>query len=302
MRWIKKGLIYSPDGTSDWANNSALQPTPWVKSDGNIRIFVGFRDKSGVSRTGYIDVSGSDPSKILSVSKKPLLDVGKPGTFDDNGVVPCAVIKRGGKLFLYYAGYQVGIHVRFLAFSGLAVSQDGGASFKRYSNVPILERTNDEYLFRAIHSVIYEKGKWRAWYGAGNRFIQGKHKTLPVYDIRYMESSDGIHFPAKGISCLKLGPHEYRVGRPYVVKRNSNYEMYFGFATKKIPYRLTFASSKDGIHWKRDDHALGLTYGKNDFDSKMSCYPAVITVKDNTYLFYNGNDYGKMGVGYAQLT
>lgn len=292
MKWVKKGLIY---------HHSALQPTPFVRSDGTIRIFAGFRDAKGVGRVGFIDVAGNNPSKILKVSKKPVLDIGLPGAFDDNGVVPCAVVSRGKNLFLYYAGYQLGKHVRFTAFSGLAISRDGGNSFTRFCRTPILERIEDEMLFRAIHSVLFDKKKkiWRVWYGAGSAFVKGKTKTLPVYDIRYMESPDGIHFPNKGVVCIGLRPNEYRVGRPYVIQHDTYYEMYFGYSTRTIPYRLTYATSKDEIHWKRDDSALGLTYGKKDFDSNMSAYPAVVSTAGNTYLFYNGNEYGKMGVGYA---
>lgn len=302
MKWVKKGLIYGPTRRSTWADNSALQPSPWLMDLKTIRVFVGFRDKTGIGRVGFIDVSADNPSRVLKVSERPALDIGKPGAFDDNGVVPCAVVPRNNNLFLYYAGYQLGHHVRFLAFSGLAISRDKGNSFVRYSNVPIFERTNEEFLFRAIHSVIYENHKWRIWYGAGNHFIKGKKKTLPVYDIRYLESKDGLHFPDKGALCLRLKKEEYRIGRPFVVKRNGYYEMYFGYATQKIPYRLTMATSKNGLKWIRNDKALRFTYSENDFDSKMSCYPAVISAKNKTYLFYNGNDYGRMGVGYAELT
>jgi hypothetical protein len=33
----------------------------------------------------------------------------------------------------------------------------------------------------------------------------------------------------------------------------------------------------------------------------MICYPAVIKIYDKTYLFYNGNNNGKTGFGYAEL-
>jgi hypothetical protein len=295
MKWVKKGLIY---------RKSALQPTPWVRPNGTIRIFAGFRDNKGVSRIGYIDVSDINPARILTVSKKPVLDVGAPGTFDDNGVVPCAVVPRGKKLFLYYAGYQRSYNVRFMAYSGLAMSDNNGASFVRYTTVPILERSPQELLFRAIHTILYDSKKrvWRVWYGAGSHYIQGKKKTLPVYEIYYMESKDGIHFPDRGQTVLRLKPHEYRHGRPYVVINKNGYRMYFCYSTKQIPYRLTSATSRDGIHWLRDDSELNLTYARKDFDSTMSAYPAVVSVRGNTYLFYNGNDYGKMGIGYAIQT
>lgn len=61
-------------------------------------------------------------------------------------------------------------------YSGLAISYDNGEIFKRYSKVPIMERTENETLFRVIYTAIYEQNTWKLYYGAGNRFIQGKKK------------------------------------------------------------------------------------------------------------------------------
>jgi len=126
MRWIKKGLIYGPDGQSRWAVHSALQPTPIVLSNTVIRVYVGFRDEQGVSRVGFVDVKADDPSTVLDVSREPVLDIGQDGTFDENGVVPCAITKREGQLYLYYAGYQLGHKVRFVAYGGSSHWRGGG--------------------------------------------------------------------------------------------------------------------------------------------------------------------------------
>lgn len=301
MKWIKKGLIYGPDGSSNWAKNSALQPTPYLISEDVIRVYAGFRDEKGVGRIGYVDVDANNPSNILKVSKEPVLNIGQPGCFDDNGVVPCAVVKHDDKLYMYYAGYQVGYHVRMLIFSGLAISEDNGQTFKRYRNVPILERTSEETLFRVIHSAIFENGVWKIYYGAGSSFKQGKRKTLPLYDIKYMESKDGINFLGQGKTILQTQGDEYRVGRPYVIKNNKDYNMFFCAGTEEITYKLAYAKSRDGIEWNRNDDELGIDFSETKWDSQMMAYPSIIRHKDKTYLFYNGNNYGYEGFGYAQL-
>lgn len=38
-------------------------------------------------------------------------------------------------------------------------------------------------LFRVPHSVKYEGGKFKFWYGGGSYFEQGKEKTLLVYEV-----------------------------------------------------------------------------------------------------------------------
>jgi hypothetical protein len=123
MKWNKQGLIYEPKGDSEWAKNSALQPTPLMIDEQVIRVFVGMRDSKGRSRVGFVDVDAKNPENILRVSDRPALDLGMAGTFDENGVVPCAVVKRSDEIWLYYAGYQLGQQIKFCAYTGLAVSR-----------------------------------------------------------------------------------------------------------------------------------------------------------------------------------
>jgi hypothetical protein len=300
MEWRKLGLVYGPDGTLSWAKHSALQPTPIVLGD-KIRVFCGFRDDDGVSRVGYVDVASDDPTRVLRVSSEPVLGTGDFGTFDNHGVVPCAVLKRDGEIYLYYAGYLRGDKVRFQVFGGLATSKDDGETFARYSQIPIVDRTPEEPLFRVIHSIFWENGKWRTWYGAGKEFIQGKRKSLPVYNIRYMESDDGLNFPRIGSLAVDNLLGEHRVGRPYVIKHDSRYMMFFGRGEEEEPYRLAYADSEDGYTWTRYNDITGLSLSEKGWDAEMMAYPSVITTGTGTYMFYNGNNYGHEGFGCAKL-
>lgn len=300
MKWKKKGLIFTTKGFNDWRDNSALQPTPLIFNN-KIRFYVGFRDKSGISRIGYIDLDKNNPEKVLKVSQNPVLDIGKDGAFDEFGVVPSAIIRRGEKIYMYYAGYQLGKKVRFLVLSGLAISEDNGETFTRYSLVPVFERADSEMLFRVPHTVMFDDDKFKFWYGGGSEFMQGKNKTLPVYDVRYLESKDGIDIPKKGKTILKTKENEYRIGRPFVIKKENNFMMFYGYSSEDKPYQLGYAMSKDGLNWVRDDENVGIELSTEGWDSEMMAYPCVLEVFDKTYLFYNGNNYGEDGFGYAEL-
>ena len=300
MKWEKKGLIYGANNTSEWMNNSALQPTPLLMGD-KIRVFTGFRDANGVGRVGYVDVDANCPSRILGISEKPCLDIGEPGCFDDNGVVPCAVTRVGNDLYLFYAGYNIGYHVRMTIYSGLAISHDNGETFERYSKVPCMERTSNETLFRVIHTAIKDSDGWKMYYGAGSRFIQGKKKTLPVYEIEMLEAKNLSELKNEGKLILQNEGKEYRIGRPYVVRDGDIYRMFFCKGTEEITYRMAYAESKDGLNWERMDLKLNLDLSEKGWDSEMMAYPAFVRYKDKAYLFYNGNNYGYDGFGYAEL-
>jgi predicted GH43/DUF377 family glycosyl hydrolase len=301
MRWEKRGLVWGPDGRTPWQLHSALQPTPLLIDGGPLRVYAGMRDADGRGSVGFVDLDPSDPMRVLRVSERPALAPADGGSFAVDGVVPTAVARDGEILRLYYAGYRRGEgDIRFRAFCGLALSDDGGETFRAHSDEPVLPPTAEGRLFRAIHSIRHEGGRWRAWYGAGSEFRRGERKTLPVYDIRYCESPDGINFPDRGVVCIPTSGEEHRVGRPWVVRVRDGYEMYFGAGTERRPYRLAFATSRDGVTWRRDDGALGLEPSEDGWDSEMIAYPAVVAVGERTYLFYNGNGYGREGFGYAE--
>ncbi len=301
MKWEKKGCIYCPDGSMSWALHSALTPTPFLLDESTIRIYAGLRDDRGVSRIGYVDVQAENPLCIKTVSPIPVLDVGFPGTFDDNGVILGDIVNLRNLIYMYYVGFQLVEKVKFLAFSGLAISADGGSTFQRYSNAPVLDRSNNELFFRAIHSILFEDGVWKAWCGVGSDWVWINGIPYPKYNIRYYESTDGVNFADKGIVCIENSENEYRIGRPRVIKRNNIYRMFYTKGTLKREYLPGYAESDDGIHWIRKDGEIGIAPSGNGWDSAQLCYPTVVSHRDRTYMFYNGNDYGKTGFGYAEL-
>jgi hypothetical protein len=283
MKWIKKRLIYA---------HSATTPTPILLNEKTIRVYAGHRDKSGVSRIGYVDVDAANPVKIRRISRKPVLDVGKPGTFDDNGVILGDVVRYGKTLRMYYVGFQHVQKVKFLAFSGLAISNDGGETFVRVSDAPIFDRAPHECYFRAIHSVIREDNIWKIWYASGDSWQIIAGKPFPAYAIFYTESKDGQTFPPTRIRCIRPTGTEYRIGRPRVYKTRAGYEMFYTIGTKDKKFYPGYAVSRDGVHWRRKDREV---------DIGPLCYPALLRVHKTTYMFYNGTDMGDSGFGYAIL-
>lgn len=283
MKWIKKGLIYA---------HSATTPTPILLSEKTIRVYVGRRDKSGVSRIGYVDVDAANPMKIRRISRKPVLDIGKPGAFDDNGVILGDVVNYDNALFMYYVGFQHVQKVKFLAFTGLAISRNGGERFTRISDTPVFDRAPHEYCFRAIHSVMHEGKRFRIWYAAGDSWQIIGGKPYPKYSIYYTESRDGSTFPDTRIQCIKPSGYEYRIGRPRVYKTPAGYEMYYTMGSIDQRFFPGYAVSADGIRWRRKDSEI--TIGE-------VLYPALIRYHNITYMFYNSKKFGASGFGYAIL-
>lgn len=300
--WIKKGLIYCPDGSMPWAKHYAFPPTPLLLSEDRLRIFLTFCDEKTVGRAGYVDLDPKNPGRILAVSKKPILDKGGPGRFDENGLLPTCVLRVGKYLYMYYVGYQLGQQVRYFQFQGLAVSDDDGESFERVQEVPILDRSHGEAVNRTSAFVMQENGRFRMWYVGGSDWTEVNGKPLPIYDMRYIESDDGIKWPAHGDVCLEFkSDDEHALGKPWVYKEDGIYKMYFSSRTRTKDYRLGYAESADGVKWQRKDEQVGIDVSEDGWDSQMIAYASIFKHDGVTYMFYNGNNCGRTGFGYAVL-
>lgn len=169
MQWEKLGLIYKPDGTQWWSKTHAMIPTPFRLSNEVVRVYITSCDGQGIGRPGYFDVSANDPTQVIKISKEPLLDVGMPGTFDENGVLVCSVLHGlDGTVYMYYVGFELGHKIRYRLLTGLAVSYDGGETFQRKSRVPVLERSEEELYFRCGPFCLKAEDEFKLWYVAGS--------------------------------------------------------------------------------------------------------------------------------------
>ena len=84
-------------------------------------------------------------------------------------------------------------------------------------------------------------------------------------------------------------------------KKDNVYRMFFTKGTITKDYFAGYAESEDGLTWSRMDEKIGIQKSKTGWDSEMLCYPSVIEVNRKAYMFYNGNNFGYDGFGYAIL-
>jgi hypothetical protein len=305
MKWLKRGIVWNTDGQQPWSRSHAMGPTPFRLNASTIRVYLTTLDDEGRGRGTYVDVSAQDPTKVLRVASSPVLEVGEPGAFDDNGVMPLSIVRMpDGALYMYYSGFEICHRIRYRIFSGLAISRDNGETFERHSRTPILERSDDEMHIRGGPFVLLDNGLFRMWYVAGGSWTELEGKPMPVYEMKYAQSSDGITWPAKGITVLPItGADEHGFGRPWLVQREaSSYDLFYSVRRRSFAaYRMGFAQSSDGMHWARQDDDMGIDVSDAPYETEAVMYAAVIAVDGKEYCFYNGNGFGRDGFAVAEL-
>lgn len=303
QNWKKLGLIFSPSGEYDWMQTHAMMPVIDIFENERARIYFSSRDNKGRSQGAYIEIDLNDPFKILDVSREPVLKLGQLGAFDDAGIMPTCLVNFENKKYIYYNGWTLGKNVPFFSFNGVAISNDGGKTFIKKSRGPAVLYSNDVDPYSTFAPyVMNDNGSWKIWYVSLIRWTEEQGTLKHYYNIRYAESTDGINWNREGKVCIDFAnEYEYAIARPFVLKDEGVYKMWYSYReSEKIKtYRIGYAESLNGINWERKDDEVNFDVSESGWDSEMIEYSYLYEFKGKRYMLYNGNSYGKTGVGLA---
>lgn len=298
MKWVKRGLIFAPRSEQPFLHSHAAVPIVEPCAGDLVRVYVSARDAANRARVCRFDFDLAR-GEMRTQPDAPVLDVGALGTFDDHGVVGAWIVEHEGRRHLYYAGVTLGVTVPFYFYTGLAVSDDDGASFTRVSSAPVLERCAVDPYLTGQACVRIEDGRWRMWYVSGDRWETRGDGPRHFYNIKYAESADGRAWHRDGRVCIDFVGDQHAIGRPCVLRDADRYRMWYCY--RGTQYEIGYAESPDGLLWERLDDRAGIARSHDGWDSEMLAYPYVFDHGGRRYLFYNGNGYGRTGVGWAVL-
>jgi hypothetical protein len=306
--WHKKDLLFKVDDfRNEFIKSHASIPFAQHVEGDLFRIYFSSRNENGKSLPYYIDAMIKQGTITLQGEVVgPIMELGKLGTFDDSGIMPSSLVKNNGQLFMYYIGWNPQVTVSYRLSIGLAVSDDNGLTFKRYSEAPICDRSLSEPYFNTAPYVIYDNGKWKMWYISCTGWEIINDYPEPSYHIKYAESEDGINWKKDGSIAVDYDERASAIGRPCVIKNKGKYELYFSYRntdqyriSAQHGYKIGLALSDDAVHWEKAYDATGIALSDSGWDSKMMEYCHVFEHNGVAYMLYNGNDFGKEGFGYA---
>lgn len=169
--WTKKGALATLDPTESWegGRNGEVSPNSILIEGGTYKLWYHSFGNDGKRRIGY--ATSKDGLKWTK-HPKPVLDVGPPGSLEDQFVVEPRVFRVGSHYRMYYGANAVGDTDLGKARWFYAASADG-INWTRMGRV--WSRQSDSGF-----GIVYDGSQWHVWYGVGF-----KH-------INYACSKDGI--------------------------------------------------------------------------------------------------------------
>jgi hypothetical protein len=294
--WQRLGQLPLDTSRADWASTHAALPVVEPLGHNRFGLYLSLRDRDGRARIGRTVLTMSERPTLAPLDTEPVVDLGPIGAFDDSGVTTSCLVSVGRDRFLYYTGWSRGVTVPFYLAAGVAISENGGP-FERWSPAPLLERNAIDPFLTASPFVLIGHGRWRMWYVSATEWRLTDSGPRHYYHIKYAESADGFAWHREGLVAVDYATdEEHAFARPWVVHDDDGYRMWF--AVRGERYHIGYAESSDGTKWTRRDEQ-GLTAGEGDWESEMVEYPCVFEWNRRNYMLYNGNDYGRTGVGLA---
>ncbi|OOZ35765.1 hypothetical protein [Solemya velesiana gill symbiont] len=316
MKWHKIGKIFDP--TQHLLPNGCAQfaqsPQALVLND-YVRIYFSTRvmDENGkyLSHIAFVDMQ-KNLRDIICVSNQTVIPLGKRGCFDEHGIFPMNVLQHGDEVLGYTCGWNRRTSVSVETAIGLAISCDGGLTFRRIGDGPVLSATLNEPYLVGDGFVKIIGDTFHMWYIFGTCWKQYAPDIPPdrTYKIGHATSSNGIEWikeDARQIIPDKIGSDECQA-LPTVIDLAGRYNMFFCYRpsfnyrkSKGRGYRIGHAWSDDLLNWTRDDNEARLEGTPGEWDSDMQCYPHVFECDGKVFLLYNGNEFGRYGFGIAEL-
>ena len=224
QKWTKEGIIYNVDGTFHWNKSHAQVPVVDILQDGILRIYYATRDHKGLSRTSYIETQAHAPNKVTYIHDLPLLELGPVGSFDDSGIMPTSILNLDATTkYLYYIGWSTRKTVPYSNAIGLAISKDGGRTFKKYASGPIIGVGPKEPFFTGTCNVIKNGKEYVAYYLSCLGWEEIKGKLEPKYDIKIATSLDAINWQIDGKVAIALEEGEGGIASASVLEYQSKY-------------------------------------------------------------------------------
>lgn len=307
----KLGMILdlSKNDSLDWSQGPQV-----LLRNQEIRVFFSTRRREGdfyFSDITFVDFDNQF-KELKRFASKPVIDRGNLGTFDHDGIFPFHVFRTSDtnpRIFAFTCGWKRKLSVDIDMAIGIAQSQDGGETFSRLGEGPILAANLREPFLIGDPFVFFSKGLFHMLYICGNRWMTSSDgRKERQYSIVRASSGDLISWDRPSEMIIPARLVNEAQAMPSLIEIDGVYHLIYCYrdvfdfrSNPQKSYKIGHAFSHDLIKWHTTDFTIPA--GElGAWDSEMQCYPHIFEVEDRVYILYNGNSFGRFGIGLVQLS
>lgn len=295
--WVRVGWIEPPIGLGEWCASHLSLPFCIPQNATEYRVFFSSRDSDQRSHVGWVDVVfNSDHSFKTSFGTSPVVCPGNAGTFDEHGVSGSYFEIVDKRLRVWNFGWQ---RLQGKAWSnaiGLAEISIYDAE-STAENTLIIKSNEFEQHGLAYPYIISQNSIRHLFYGAFDLYGVPSLNEPYSFISKRAEIGDDFRLSDRSPMIAHLNGKSAQ-SRPCIIRDGSGYRAWV--SVKGDKYEICSAYSLDLRNWYWSDEGYDLRPNGLNEESQEVCYSHVVDFMDSRLMFYNGDGFGKSGIGIAK--
>ena len=267
-----------------------------IKMDERLfRIFFNSRDKNQRSSIYSIDFD-LDSRRLIPDTLKVQFLLNSLDSYFKDGVSLGSHFELDGVTWVGFMGW---INPPFKHWYGTIgkFQLNSNFDFECIEGSPWFDLDSYDHTSLSYPAVYISKNVMHVWYGTTLTWDGGNGEMVHV--LKEKTSKDHVQFESSNrIVEWKLGESQ-AFSRPSILETHDRFLMAYSVRGSATKYRIGFGIIEDDSTIVKETS----TFSTSDatWESEMVEYPYLVSHRDSIYMFYNGNGYGKSGIGLAQV-
>ena len=278
-----------------WLNNfSGSSSLRRISNSSVFEIYITGRDEYNRSVIGKAMWDASNPGKLINIDSNPIMSLGPLGTFFDSGTSYPCVIEVGNEVYMYFTGWMQGISIPFYNNIGLSFMQKDG--FFKPKASPVIKLDDEDCFGSGSMQVIRNKEEFLMLYTSFKNWTIENNKPKHSYILKKTTSKDGIKWSnTREIVKLHKDFNFENICKPFLHED----DLFFCARNNDKDYSIFVVSNFFSNTSKPEK--MNFNIDSATWDSKGQAYPTVISFNEKKFIFYSGNNYGRGGMGVAEI-
>jgi hypothetical protein len=265
------------------------------------RIYFSNRDLKNRSFISFIDY---DIEKKRIVKQHNGIANPKKNSFYENGITLGCYLKEGEKNYLYFMGWnKTEVNENWRGEIGV-IELDSEMNIKNILDTPIIKISPNDPISISYPCIFKRDHKFIMIYGSTQN-LEKRNDLEMVHKLKVAKSDDGLIWETSNSYIEFDGLNPNIISRPNIFQKNQKTYMLFSYKISQLDkYKIGIAESDNGIYWKNSGelHFIKPVSGTNEtWDNESKEYPYSFNFEGNLYFAYNGNEYGRSGLGLGRI-
>lgn len=261
------------------------------------RLFFNSRDEFQRSSIYSVELIGDEFEADCSTLTLEQ-EWGPKDSYFSHGISIGSSFTFDGDTFISIMGWKVPSGEHWRGEIGL-LRLDGNAHVSQVTDTPWLGLNDEDPISKSYPAVLIESGGIYIWYGTTISWDAGNGEMLHVIKEARLDNLWGNSEQLRTLPYL-IGKAQ-AFARPAVTLVDQRKLMAYSYRGSSMGYRIGFVWLDD---LNTASHLGGIpAFGPStaDWEDEMVEYPSFFSHNDRKFMLYNGNGFGRTGLGLAEI-